>query len=216
MEITDTKLYTIHDWYCSAMGEIGKKVKVPRCKDPTKSYRFRAIKQYADRCYNEFKLDDLAVKYLTYDIVKYAKNHGLLNKGAQMFNMSSVIDICYYTIKDILESESSLVLEIKYSHDFLMEQLEGKNNLVRLLLEPSRPGGYSNLVYWHNLNYLTANYIALSKPCLKALGKIKKEERSELPEDVALLSIAMQILSNSEISQKIKTVLGKDLRILPF
>jgi len=213
IEIKDSTLFTIHEWFQEAMGRVGRKVKLPRCKDPIKTYYFRALRSYANKCYNDFGLDDRTIRILTMDIVEYAKSHNLLNKGAQMLCMNSVVDICYHSINNSIENESFLIKELYHCHRFVMRQAGNKDSLVRLMQE-SASGGYSRIVQWYHCGYITPLYLALSKRCMKALSRIPRDERQELPKDIDLLLMCTHVVSN-DLIPKLKEVLGSDLRIPP-
>jgi len=213
-EIPDSMVFTIYEWFQSAMRRHGRKVSWPKCKDVKKTYQYRAIHKYTQKCSDELELDNKVIKILTYNIVDYAKRKGLLAKGAQMLCMDLVVDLCYQSIKDMIEDESSLMLEISCCHSFIADQVDSKDNLVRLMVEPISDGGYSRIVYWYNLGYITPLYVAISKKCIKALSKIPQSERQELPNDIELFRICTHTVSSDTV-EGLKEILGADLRVPP-
>ena len=214
VDITDSLVFTVYGWFQSAMHSVGRKINFPHCTDKTKTYQFRWTKRFVDKCYNELALSDKVVKCLLFDITLYAKRKNLLNKGTQLLCMTNIVDICHYSIQNMMDDEASLIEEIRFCHEFVCDQVNNKNILVRTLITPISKGGCSNLIYWYNLGRLTETYLALSKMCSKALSQIPLDERSELPSKIELLRICMHAVSKESVHD-LKSVMGSDLRVPP-
>lgn len=210
--ITDALVFTVYSWFQSAMKSVGRSIKFPRCSDQTKTYQFRNIKSFVNRCYNDLGLDEKTVRALVYDVVKYAKQKNLLSMGTRVLLMESVIDICVRTMKSMMDDEEALIRELISSRDFLLAQADSKDKPVRVLIEPSS-SGMPNIMYWYNLGHLSDSFLALSKTCRKALTQIPIEHREELPSDVTLLRMCIHATSDTDILPKLQEVLGSDLRI---
>jgi hypothetical protein len=211
-KIDDAKVFTVYSWFQGEMRRVGRKIKLPKCKDPTKTYQFRWTRSFVVRC-DEWGLDDQVMAMLIRDIVDYAKRHSLLDRGTQMLSMGNVTDICYKGLKTLAADEVSLIDEVGSCHKFLYQQAHDKNNLVRRLIE-SDSGGCSNLLYWYNQGHLTEVYMALSKSCNQALSRLPKMEREELPSSFKLLRICTHTVSN-DLFPKLRAVMGSDLRRPP-
>lgn len=209
----NTKIFTVYSWFQSEMGRVGRKIKMPKCKDPTKTYQFRWTKSFVQKCYDELKLDDAAVSMLIKDIVNYASEQKLLDRGTQILTMSNIADVCYRGLKGLAENEASLIEELRSCHRFLCDKSNDKNNHVCKLIE-SETGRCSNLLYWYNLGYLTEVYMALSKSCNQALAILPQAEKDELPSKHELFRICTHTVS-SDLLPKLKIVMGSDLRIPP-
>jgi hypothetical protein len=214
IDITDSLVFTVHAWFQDEMHSVGRKISFPKCSDRTKTYQFRWTKKFVDKCYNEFNLSDKVIKVLLCDIAHYAKRRNLLSKGTQLLCMNNVIDICHHSIQTIIDNEASLIMEVRSCHEFVCDQVNNKNILVRTLTTPISEGGYSKLVYWYNLGRLTDTYLALSKTCNKAMSQISADERSELPSKIELLRICTYAVSRESLHD-LKSVLGSDLRVPP-
>lgn len=214
IEITNDAVFTVYSWFQSAMKQAGRYIKFPKCKDKTKTYQFRWTKSFADKCYNDLGLDNATIKRFVYDIVVYAKQNRVLDRGTQILTMDNIIDICYNSIQSNQEEEDSLISELSRCHDFLQEQENDKDILVRILSEPVSEGGYTNLVYWCELGYLTPTYLALSMTCQRALKLLPKSERSDLPSDFELFKICTHTVTRDMVPS-FEDVLGSDLRIPP-
>ena len=211
--ITDFKVFTVYSWFKDEMGRAGRKIKLPKCSDPTKTYQFRWTKSFANKCYNELGLDDKIVKILIGDIVNYAKRKRVLDRGTQILCMSNITDICYEGLKTLADDEASLIEELRSCRIFLREQVNDKNTLVCKLVEPS-PGGFSNLLFWFNQGYLTEVFMALSKTCSQALARLPEGEKQELPSKFKLFRICTHTVSQDLLPQ-LQAVMGEDLRIPP-
>lgn len=196
------------------MHRVGRNIKFPRCADRTKTYQFRWTKNFTEKCYQELELDDRTVKQLIIDIVLYAKRNQLLKMGTQMLSMPNILDICYDSIQSNQEEEDSLVSELNRCHDFLHSKENDKDTLVRKLIEPTSEGGYTNLVYWYELGYLTPVYLALSVTCQRAINLLPESERCELPSNFELLKICTHTVNKDTLPTFIK-LLGSDLRVPP-
>lgn len=210
--ITDNMVLEIFEWYRSAMGRVGRRVDWPKCHDIRKTYFYRSLHKYADKCYNDLGLDNRMTRILTYDVVEYAAKNKLLNKGALILQMD-LVGLCYNSIKNLIEEEDSLIVELQRCKTFLDEQISDKNNHVQLMIEPMSDGGLPRIVYWYQLGYLTSTYIALSKSCLKAVSLLKDVD--DFPKQIELFKISSQILA-TDLVDRISAVIGSDLRSLPL
>lgn len=213
LEIADVKVFTVYSWFQNEMRRVGRKIKLPKCKDQTKTYQFRWTKSFVSKCYGEWELDDQTINMLIGDIVDYAKSRKLLDRGTQILSMGNITDICYKGLKTLAADEVSLIDEVGSCHKFLHQQAHDKDTLVRRLVE-SDSGGCSNLLYWYNQGHLTEVYMALSKSCSQALSKLPKMEKEELPSGFELLRICTHTVSN-DLLPKLRAVMGSDLRIPP-
>jgi uncharacterized protein (DUF983 family) len=213
-EIDNTKVFTVYSLFQQAMLKAGRKIQFPRCSDKTKTYQFRSTKNFTQKCYEEYGLDDTVVGFLISDIVSYAKKRNLLNKGTQLLCMNNVVDICVKSIESLAADEAFLIEELRSCRAFLRDQAIDKNILVRTLLEPVNQGGSSNIVYWYNLGRLSETYLALSRTCNKAMTKLSPQERTELPSRFELLRICTHTVS-SDLLPQLQAVMGSDLRIPP-
>lgn len=209
--VPDAMVFSVFGWFQDAMSRVGRRVSWPKCKDLKKTYSFRAIQSFIIKCREEFELDDRAMKLLVYDIAEYAKTNKLLDKGTQLLSMKIVVDICYHSLKSLIEHESLIVLELRHCHQFILDQLPDKNNLVRQMVEPMSEGGYSKLYYWYDVGHITPLYLALSRKCLKAIDQLSEHERSSMPSKHALFQLALQTVS-ADMVDKYKSIFGDDLR----
>jgi hypothetical protein len=206
-EITDELVLTIYSWFQSAMRSVGRDPKLPKARNISNTYPFRATKMFAHRCYNELELDDKTIRNLIYDIVRYAAKEGILSKGTQMLVMSTVVDICRKSIEDTIDAENNLVTELQRCKQFMA-------TVNQDLAEPINVGGYSRFVYWTNLGYITPTYIALSRSCMKVLNALPLSDRHELPSDMELLRICTHTVDNESVNE-LRKIMGTDLRVPP-
>jgi len=213
-EITDTKVFTVYLMFQQAMGKAGRRIKFPRCSDKTKTYQFRWTKSFTQKCYNELELNESFIRILVFDIVDYAKQRKLLNKGTQLLCMNNIVDICCKSLENLAADEASLIEELRSSREFLYSQVADKNILVRTLLEPVKSGGSTKIVHWYNLGRLSEVYLALSKMCVRTMSKLPEDERSELPSRFEMLRICTHTVTKDLLPQ-LKSVMGSDLRIPP-
>tara|TARA_R100001244_G_scaffold25113_3_gene25521 strand:+ start:28715 stop:29386 length:672 start_codon:yes stop_codon:yes gene_type:complete len=214
LEIADSQVFTVYEWFQAAMKIAGRKTNFPRCSDPTKTYQFRWTKAFVTRCTNELEIDDKVMKALVYDMVAYAKREDLLNKGTQILSLSNIADICHHSIVNMMNDESSVIREIRSCHQFLLDQVGGKDISIHILKNPNELNGIPNVVYWYNLDYITEVYMALSAPCIKAINRIPPEFRSDLPTNFELLRICTHVLMDPDIAPVAKEIMGNNLRML--
>jgi hypothetical protein len=212
IEVTDHLVFTVYSWFQSAMKCAGRKINFPQCSDLTKTYQFRWTKSFCNKCYNEFDLDDKTVHALVYEVVRYAKSRNVLDRGTQILSMGNMADICYKTIIDMMDEEHSLINEIQSCHEFLSEQVNGKDKLVRILGHFST-NGYPNIVNWYLLGHITDVYLALSKSCTRALSSISDDKKEGLPSSFESLRLCSHITLDKELLPKLRELLGPDLRI---
>ena len=212
-EVTDSSVFTAYSWFQSAMLAAGRKINFPKCSDKTKTYQFRWTKAFVNRCYNDLGIDDKIMKALVYDMVIYAKSERLLNKGTQILSLANIADICFKSMSEMMNEELSLIREIRSCHQFINDQLDVKDSPVRILKSLNEKNGIPNIVHWYDLGHITDVYIALSKPCIKALNNIQIEFRSFFPSNVDLLRTSINVMSDKDLSPIIQDIMGKNLRV---
>ena len=93
-QISDSRVFTVYSWFQSEMIRAGRKIKLAKNTDQTKTYQFRWTKSFIKQC-NYLGLDDKTIRMLIVDVVDYAKKRNLLNRGTQILCMSNITDICY-------------------------------------------------------------------------------------------------------------------------
>lgn len=209
MPLDDSFVFTVYDWFRSAMAKSGRKINCSKTTDFTKTYQYRWIKTFVEKC-NQLNLDEKTVKYLIYDMVDYAKRNDLLSKGTQILLMSNLVDICHHSLKTLIAEEHELIREILYCHRFLVDQAGGKDIQVQMLI--STTNRVPNILLWFDQGRLTNNYLALSSVCLKALQLLESHHRSMFPSNFDLLKLYSHIMLDQNLGDKIESIMGSTLR----
>ena len=200
----------IFKWYKIAMRTVvGRDVSLPNAKDATKTYMWRQFESYLKKI-NELEIDDDFAADLIITIVKYAKNIGLINRGASLLAKNDLFDICYRKLKNELTVERKTIEEVGKSVLFLGKQ-SSKGNGNGFLLDRKRPDAYANITCWFQTGKISKAHIALSRKCCSALTKLDDDERACFPSDRDLIKIRNRCLKHMSNHEGLRGVLKKDL-----
>ncbi len=194
------RVITFHDWFADAYRRVtGRRISFPSNTDPTKTYQYRSVKKFAERV-AEWNISDGAVKFLIEEVIKYSKEQRLLSRGVAVLNKADLLEECYGRMQNYMEQFSQLLTEIAANHAFFQEN---KHNALT-----SRRGGYPNFVLWYQSGKLSEEYLALSKTCLRLIGR---ERSTQLPGLVDLMLVRTRLLENSTLKHHLRDILGEDL-----
>lgn len=193
----DTKPILIYQWYCALRRQTCDLHNFER------SHKFRAAAKFVKQC-EEIGLDIPQMQALVSEIIKYAKERKMLNRGLYILTLNELFEVCY---KRILERQDNFEQQ--------MQLIELSVENLRKIKEPLHSsvasGGYSNLLCVVNSGRVVTTALAISKKCTDALYKIDDSERSMLPSNTELMKIRVKLLSNKENYRKLKRILGDDL-----
>ena len=199
----------IYKWFQRAMSNAGRKVSLPTNTPPEKTYQYRAVAKFAKQV-DEWGLSEPIACALVNAVVRYGKKQDLLNKGAHLLNMKSVLKICHDLLREEITRNEVLVESLRYSKNFLQKSVAGADMAERLVTKEKR-GGYTNFTRWYRSGDLSSSFISLSKSCRRALNLLPFDERGEFPTDNILLKTRIKLLSDRELYATIKEIMGDDL-----
>lgn len=185
----------------------------PACdpKTLTKTYQFRSLQKFAERAFNEWKLDDVSIRQYIMIAVKYAKNNGLLSRGAGVLILDSVARPTFDLMATKTSSYSSVLDAVSKSYKFVDSLGSDDDEIDRALLRPIRYGGYQSIIYYNKTNKISDPYLAISKRCVKIIGQLPDEDRQELPTALNLKVIRIRLYNDVGIKTKLVEILGEDL-----
>ena len=203
----DERINKIFGVYRLEMKRIGGRiVGFPKCKDVKKTYLWRQFALFSTKMKD---LDDTALSKLITIIIKYAKEHKLLNRGASILVKRDVLEICERELKREFGRSDSLIQELNRCLVFLRRHRESRS-MVETLIQKRSQKSYSNITCWFKTGSISEAFIALSKNCCAALAKLDTEERKEFPRDIDLLKARHACLR--EMKVELKEIFGTDLQ----
>jgi len=200
--VKDESVATIFNQFKVEMKSVGRKVSFPKDTAPEKTYLYRYLKRFANQV-EEWEMDVDMSHMMISLVVRYAKDHGMLDRGAALLTMGSILEVCHQQLSDQVDRREDQYVNIKQCKEFL----EGKD-----LLERKRPGGYCNLTIWYQTGLLSLAFLSVSKRCLSALAKLPKIERSEFPSKFDLMKSRIALLCTAESRKAVRKIMGADLQ----
>lgn len=202
----------IYKWFQRAMANAGRRIALPTNTPPEKTYQFRAVSKFAKQI-DEWKLSGPVACALVNAVVRYGKKQNLLNKGASLLNMKSVLKICHDLLREEITRNEVIIESLRHSQNFLQKSV-ANNDVVERLVTKERRGGFTNFTRWYRSGDLSSSFVSLSKACRRALNLLPFDERSEFPLDTALLKNRIRLLSDRELGGVIKEIMGNDLMVI--
>lgn len=199
----------IYKWFQRAMSNAGRKIALPTNTPPEKTYQYRAVSKFAKQV-DEWGLSEPVACALVNAVVRYGKKRDLLNKGASLLNMKSVLKICHDLLREEITRNEVIIESLRLSKNFLQKSIAGGDATERLVTKERR-GGFTNFTRWYRSGDLSSTFIALSKSCRRALNLLPFDERGEFPADAVLLNTRIRLLSDNELRGNIKEIMGDDL-----
>ena len=202
----------IYKWFQRAMANAGRRISLPANTPPEKTYQFRAVSRFAKQV-NEWGLSEPVTCALVNAIVRYGKKKDLLNKGASLLNMKSILQICHDLLREEITRNEVIVESLRHSRNFLRRSVAGGDTIERLVTKERR-GGFTNFARWYRSGDLSSSFISVSTACRKALNLLPYDERAEFPADTTLLKNRIRLLSDRELCGIIKEIMSNDLMII--
>jgi hypothetical protein len=194
------------------MSHAGRKISLPTNTPPEKTYQYRAVAKFAKQV-DEWGLSEPVTCALVNAVVRYGKKQDLLNKGASLLNMKSVLKICHDLLREEITRNEVVVESLRHSKNFLQKSIAGGEATERLVTKERR-GGYTNFTRWYRSGDLSSSFIAISKSCRRALNLLPFDERGDFPTDAILLKTRIRLLSDAEMCSTVKEIMGSDLLVV--
>jgi len=208
IKCNDDFIFKIFEWYKSAMISVGCFAKFPKNTNPAKTYTFRALSKFANKMV-ELDLDDNMIKFFIKTIVRYAKRNKLLNKGAYLLTMNSILEICYDELIKNDFNHGGLESSLRNDKNFVSSLGVDRNEIFNKLVEPISYGHIPGIIYYYNLDKIALPFLSLSKICNLVLQNLCEKDRSELPSQITILKTRVKLLSNHD--HIINDILKNDL-----
>ena len=195
----------IYKWFCSAMRKVGRKESFPKGTDPTKTYKYRALVDFAENV-EKWGFDNATVKSVIESVVVYAKQKKILSKGTTILCMKSVLEICIESLERKAENTEGVISAIERCHTYLVRN---GFTIVHDLVTAERSGGMSRLSALLTSGKMPTAYLAVSRIAGHALSKI--QERDQYPSDRELRRLRAKLLYDADSRVKLEAALGSDL-----
>lgn len=202
----------IYKWFQRAMSNAGRKISLPVNTPPEKTYQYRAVSKFAKQV-DEWGLTEPVACALVNAVVRYGEKHDLLNKGASLLNMKSVLRICHDLLREEITRNEVIIESLRHSKNFLQKSIAGGEATERLVSKERR-GGFTNFTRWYRSGDLSSSFVSLSKSCRRALNLLPFDERGEFPADNVLLKSRIRLLSDNELRSNIIEIMGDDLMVM--
>jgi hypothetical protein len=168
----DERILDVYKIFKAAMSAQRTRVSIPSNVDPKKTYAWRYLSGFIDRC-DKLDINDDMVHNTIYALVDHYKKSRQLHLGMAILNHRDLLGVCATKLEREVRDENSKIMSIRNSHSFLLTELSRmKYPLYKLLLMRSNPMAYTNITRWHQSNQLDARYIAISRTCIISIGTV--------------------------------------------
>lgn len=203
----DNLIVEVYHSFKSSMKQHGVQISLPTKTDPRKSYGWRYLSTFLDKC-NKYGLDYTKAIEI---VILNAKIKKSLRFGLSILNVPDLINLYKSKLERELQIESKVLNNLLKSDSFLHKKATGDSDLLKLMISRPNPRAYSNITSWYQANEININYIALSRKCMKAIQLVRDQDSDQLPSLNELLKIRLICQSDKLTLPKIKAILGKDL-----
>jgi len=214
LELSDDRIMTVWDWCSAAYLQQGIRLKFPSNTDPVKTYQWRYVRSLTLK-FSEWDFDEDLAKQFISIAVRHCKEAGVLRKGLAALHQSNLLQICYDELQKQANTHKQCTDSIEHIHNWLTER--SQSNLFETLLCRRDPDELCNLTQWVQASRISRLYLALSKPCGRALARLAKthpEEREILPRATILYMLRSEFTEDTDNIINIKRILGPDWREL--
>jgi len=204
----DERIIEIYRSFKTMMRQNGVQISLPIKTDPRKSYGWRYISLFLDKC-DKYDLDyGKALEAIIYN----AKSHNSLRFGMAILNVSNIATIYKNKLECELQVENRLLKGLRESDSFIRQKIsQSKVDILDLLTYRPNPRACANMTSWYQTNEININYMALSRKCMKAFGIIKEKDADQLPLLIELQKNRLICQLDKTSFPKIKLILGDDL-----
>lgn len=212
LDISEERIMMIWDWCCDAYLQHNIKLAFPANANPTKTYQWRYLKSMIAK-FDEWEFDEATTKHFIHICVGHCKQAGVLRKGLAALHQSNLLKICYNKLKERSDNGRQSVDSIVHIHTWLTKRSNG--NIVKTLLKRQEVDEFCNLVKWYQASKISRLYLALSRPCGRAMSRLEAadpEERSILPKSTTLYLLRTGFIKDAENVEKLKQIFGSDWR----
>lgn len=213
--VNDDRIWAVWNWCSDAYLRNGQRLSFPANTDPTRTYQWRYVKSITER-FVEWEFDDDTCRKFIDIAVNYANQRGVLRKGLTVLHQSNMLDICYKMLQEEKDTTRQSQDSLETVHKWYRMQI-GNRKPIEVLLQRPNIGAMCNLTQWYRARKLTDKYLAVSKSCSRALGRLAKvdpDERLMLPKATKLYSLRSDIIKDLDTLKLARRILGKDWRNL--
>lgn len=203
--IQDNEIWELWQKLQTAYYKYGCGLNLPKNTDPTKTYQWRYVVQLCRKLHDWDFDDALTTRYIN-ELVQYAINRGLLNKGLSVVCQANILDKIYKNMKYSTQNIDVLLNLLNSNHEMLLDDSNG-NVLEYLTNVTNKRHMITNL---YETGKLSEQYMCLSRNCTSALSKARVGNEIYLvPSAKKMLNLRISL---SDLDNEFKQILGTDLR----
>lgn len=208
--VTDSQILKIWDWCVSAYVQHGRKLSFPKGTDPSRTYQWRYVTAIAKK-FREWKFDDATAQKVIGLAVAHSKTANVMQKGLAAILQGNILEVCYEKLQNESSHNSQTIASLAHIHRWVYSRVSNAT-LLDTLVARVHYGAWCNMTLWYQATKLTPLYMALSKPCTRALASLESDEREMLPKQTTLYIIRSDFLEDKGNVAKARELLGSDWR----
>jgi len=178
MVATDSRVFDLHAKCRDVFSKYGIGVGFDSGTNPRKTYQWRYLVHFAQKI-DEWQLDDDTAMQLVEAMLEYSKKNGKLRRGLSILSSGKILDIGYKHLMEKQKFDDLAVARLRSNAKFFAGAGDPCARAHRAALP--------NIVMWYMQGKLSAQFIAVSKKCRRALSTLNAFERGLLPDAHELL-----------------------------
>jgi hypothetical protein len=155
------------------LGKYGIKFSFPKSTDISKTYHYRWVQGFIDKCKNDYGANDNDIPHIVAALVKYSKSKNLLNCGIYLLNRSDIIEICCKEFKNSLHSTNSLYNNFKDMNDYINKICHDRYTYFI----KNEKNSFPNIVLLKMKNIINDNFISCSKSAIKSINILDENDK---------------------------------------
>ena len=208
----ERKIIITYRTFKRIMKRYGKVVSFPKNTDPSKTYYWRYLRNFIDRC-EKLDLDDDILSNVIEAMIIEAKRRKILHCGMSILTKIEPMGACQRKLERDIQDQTQALGNLERTYFFLQRQLtESKyNDLFDLLINKSNKKARPNIICWYDSNQISLGYLAVSRVCKKVLHALDGEQLDIFPNSKEMLRIRLQLLDRQPGVEKLRKLLGGDL-----
>jgi len=151
----------------------------------------------------EWELDDAMTPNVIEEVVRYASDHNLLDRGAAVLAKDNILDICHERAVQEVADEENDERELKR----LSGVLDGETSTSLSMSDGSK---LPKLVALYQAGKINAATLALSGKCWDAMWEMPEEFTDDLPSVSQLMKIRLSYINKCGVGP-LRKIFGGDL-----
>jgi len=205
----DQKISPLLFIFLEATRKKGKMISLPKNTDLTKTYLWRYLKNFYDRCLEE-NLSEDEIPFALKGLVDASAADGSLHRnGITVLDRRDLLSLGIKRIEKEIRKENTMLNDLIRSYDYLIREKNDRRQLSNydILKNRKNHDGYANITCWFLAGKITADFMAITTSCQRTIKEITGPEREMLPSDEEFKQRERQLCFRPNVLLRFKEVI---------